>query len=68
VFAIAFTCLSLAVALACAIWARRAWRDPDNWHIDPDSKRLAFDRWAEFALAGVLCLASCVGLVAGFQF
>ena len=67
-FAIAFTCLSLAVALGCAIWARRAWRDPDNWHIDPDSKRLAFDRWTELALAGVLCLASCIGLVAGFQF
>jgi hypothetical protein len=68
VFATAFICLSLAIALGSAIWARKAWRDPDNWYIDPDSKDLAVDRWTELALGGVLCLASCAGLVAGFHF
>jgi hypothetical protein len=68
VFATVFICLLIVIALSCVTWARKAWRDPDNWYIDPEDKHLAFDNWAELALASLLCLACCIGLVAGLQF
>ena len=54
VFPVAMTLLAV-----CAAWfARKSWRDPDNWHIDPDSKRLAFHSWSELGLACVVCVMS----------
>lgn len=53
--------LPLALFLAtllCAFIAYRIRRNPNNWHIDEDTKDLRFHNWpsiAIFACIGVMC-------------
>ncbi|GEM_PF-2901363 len=42
------------LAVSAAWFARKSWRDPDNWHIDPDSKQLAFHSWSELGFAVII--------------
>ncbi|MCR2834084.1 hypothetical protein [Parerythrobacter lacustris] len=43
-----------------ALFARSAWRDPDNWRIDPHGKRLKFNHWKELALVALMGLLGLV--------
>ena len=62
-----FAGLFLVGAIYCGQVARLTWRDPDNWHIDQQTKAITFNCWAEFLLAmlmGVISAALMMLLVA----
>ena len=54
-----FSAALLFVTLVCALKALGRWRNPDNWHIDGETKRVVFHRWLDigiFGAIGTLCL------------
>ena len=54
-----FSLVLLLATAGCILLGVLAWRDPDNWHIDDESKELEFHRWLDlgiFAAIGALCL------------
>lgn len=57
----------LIVTAACGLFVYFAWRSPDNWHIDGETKELEFHRWLDvgiYAAVGLLCLMfGLMGLV-----
>lgn len=64
-FIVAFLTFLALIALYCAFLSHRAWRDPDNWYVDPQSKQVSFHNWAEFGLSDVMALACSAMVVPG---
>lgn len=44
----------MGLAAYAAFCARKSYRDPDNWHLDPYSKDVLFHNWVEVCFSGVL--------------
>ena len=51
-----------AILLAIGTWS--AWRDPDNWVLDAEQKKIKFKNWTEVSAYGVILaiIALCLGL------
>ncbi|GAA0280500.1 hypothetical protein GCM10009127_22090 [Alteraurantiacibacter aestuarii] len=65
-FTFAFPAIALLAAIYAAWLARKSWRNPDNWHLDPQSAQMTFHNWPEFGLSSLVS-AICGGVaVAGF--
>jgi len=62
-----FDAVVLGVILVPSILAglaiRSALRDPDNWALDADRKRIRFHNWTELAAYGAILAAVTVFLV-----
>ncbi len=57
-FSIAFVGLAVIAALACVLRVAHVRRNPDNWAIDPFTKNLHFQNWAELSYAGLVFVLS----------
>ncbi|MEL1250059.1 hypothetical protein [Aurantiacibacter gilvus] len=57
-FSIAFVGLAVFAAGLCVHRVSRVRNDPDNWVIDPFTKNLHFQNWAEVSYAGFVLLLS----------
>jgi hypothetical protein len=66
-FATLFALAMLLMTLYCAFMAMSAWRNPENWHLDGDTKQVLFHAWLDigiFAAMGAVCLlAAMMGLI-----
>ena len=57
----------LLAAAAFVVTAYRTWRDPNNWHLDEQTKDPDFHAWPQLGLLilGAVCAALFGYLIAG---
>ncbi|WP_337661411.1 hypothetical protein [Erythrobacter sp. Alg231-14] len=66
-FVAIFTGAMLLMTLYCAFMVVGAWRNPENWHIDGETKEVVFHSWLDigiFCTIGAVCaLVALLGLI-----
>jgi len=58
-FAELFTLAMLLMTLYCAFMVVSEWRNPNNWHLDGETKEVLFHAWPDigiFSAIGAVCL------------
>ncbi len=62
-----FSLAMFLVTLYCAFMALSTWRNPENWHIDGDTKDVEFHAWLDIgifsAVGAVSLLVAMIGLL-----